>query len=524
MCLFVASTGFFHGYDNGVVNGVFEMSSFRTHMGWPHSDDPDAQTALVALQQGLTVNGFNGGAALSALLFGYFLVDVKGRRPALWLGAVLFAIGGFIQAVSPDAATLIFGRLVAGVGVGLTSSSGTAYIAEVAPASSRGAMVGGDRRTVRTRDPRIHTARPSSGDDAYCVPCRTVYQNNVCIAIVLAAVLNWLVKNHPRGWQVSLGLQAAMGGAVCVGLCFLPETPRFLAKAGRLDDARKVLVQLRGDDATAQAELDGIMADLQRESAVGEATWREIFCENPTFRNVVIIGCGVQFAQIITGINALVSFSGTLFTQLGVAGITAALLPFVAFLLGNMLGSFLLVDRLGRRPLLIWGMAGMAAALLVAGLANVLLEDAGAIAIGCVILYMACFGASWGFGAWLYIPEIMPLRIRGKAVGLCTFVNWGPANISSAFLTPWMLQRSVLGAGGTLLFFGLVATAFVPLALLCLPETKRKPLEQILPSFAFSGWAGLRRFLWGNLLHGEGANGELDRGLAAHDAASRETR
>mgnify|MGYP002631337551 CR=1 FL=1 len=479
LCMFVAFTGIFHGYDNGVVNGIFEMAAFRSHMGWPPSTDEHAQTSLVALHQGLTVNGFNAGAALSALAFGTWLVDVKGRRPALLLGSALFAAGGAIQATSASAASLIFGRLVAGVGVGLTSSSGTSYIAEVAPAHSRGAMVG-------------------------------MYQNNICIAIVLAAVVNWVVRDWDEGWRLSLGLQVGMGLFACVGLCFVPETPRFLVKVGREEEARAVLATIRADAAAASAELDGIVAEAQREAAAGEATWREIFT-TPSFRNVVVLGCGVQFAQIITGINALVSFSGTMFVQLGVAGLMAALLPFVAFLLGNMLGAFVLVDRLGRRPILAWGMVGMAFTLLTAGLTNVALPDAGGVAIACVIGYMACFGASWGYGAWLYIPEIMPLRVRGKAVGLCTFINWGPANLASAFLTPWMLQPSVLGAGGTLLFFGCVAVVFVPFAILCLPETKGLPLEKILPMFAFHGMAGLRRFISGNLAHGGGMSAHVGR-------------
>lgn len=245
VCFLVSCTGFFHGYDNGVVNGVFEMPAFRAHMGWPADG---SQTTTVALHQGLTVNGFNAGAALSALLFGHYLVDVRGRKPALAFGSVLFGVGGLVQAISvgpsvptaaaaaaadlhaassspmalgqlwesslhqstedshrglpqlcgspvyisfvaldrpwgcircatadwvdrmfqsapaaprtseprqppPTAAncrhcsaagraTLIFGRLVAGVGVGLTSSSATAYLVEVAPAASRGSYVG----------------------------------------------------------------------------------------------------------------------------------------------------------------------------------------------------------------------------------------------------------------------------------------------------------------------------------------------------------------------------------------------
>jgi MFS family permease len=266
--------------------------------------NPNSQTATVAFHEGMTVNGFNAAAAISALLFGSFLVDKKGRRPALIIGSALFALGGTIQAASPDAPTLIVGRVIAGTGVGMTSSAGTAYLAEVSPAASRGAMIG-------------------------------IYQNNICIAIVLAALINYADKDWIHGWRLSLGMQLLMGLAVTVGLFFVPETPRFLAKAGKIAEAKAVMLQLRGDEAAAQAELDGVLADIAAEHAAGEASWREIFVTNPTFRNVVLIGCGVQFAQIITGINALVSFSGTMFRQLGVGGLNAAVLPFVAFLLGS---------------------------------------------------------------------------------------------------------------------------------------------------------------------------------------------
>lgn len=196
----------------------------------------------------------------------------------------------------------------------------------------------------------------------------------------------------------------------------------------------------------------------------------------------------------------------------------AAILPSVAFLGGNTLGAFVLVDRYGRRPLLVGGMAGMAMALLMAGLVTMRSGGgggAGGVAISCVVMFMACFGVSWGYGAWLYIAEIMPLRARGKGVGLCTFINWGPANLASAFLTPWMLQRSVLGSGGTLLFFGAVATATVPFALLCMPETRGQTLEDIQPMFAFRGAVGLRRFARGNLAHGGGARGPDPRAPAS---------
>merc|ERR1712176_1001535 len=130
-------------------------------------------------------------------------------------------------------------------------------------------------------------------------------------------------------------------------------------------------------------------------------------------------------------------------------------------------------------------------------------RTAGYAIIVMVVGYMFSFGISWGFGAWLYISEIMPLRVRGKAVGLCTGVNWGPANIISAFITPAMIAGP-MGPGGTLLFFGLLSALVVPMAVLCLPETKGRSLEEITPMFRFSTYREFRTFVKGNLRSGDG--------------------
>merc|ERR1712039_751606 len=128
---------------------------------------------------------------------------------------------------------------------------------------------------------------------------------------------------------------------------------------------------------------------------------------------------------------------------------------------------------------------------------------AGLVIVAMVVGYMFSFGISWGFGAWLYISEIMPLRVRGKAVGLCTGVNWGPANVLSAFLTPLMIQGS-MGPGGTLLFFGFVAAFVVPFVLACIPETRGRTLEQVTPLFHFDSFRSFGRFVRGNLAGGRG--------------------
>merc|ERR1719491_510261 len=153
-------------------------------MNWPETDDANA-----AFQKGLTVNGFNIGAAISAVLCGHFIVDRFGRKPALILGSLLFAMGGLVQSSAVSPFMLVLGRLIAGVGVGVTSCAGPAYISEVAPAGIRGAMVG-------------------------------IYQSNICLAIVGASVLNFIDHDIPTGWRWSLAVQVFLGFITAVGLFF----------------------------------------------------------------------------------------------------------------------------------------------------------------------------------------------------------------------------------------------------------------------------------------------------------------
>lgn len=478
-CVIVSWTGLYHGYDNGVTSDVFTMTSFRETMGWGPvgEQDPD-----VALQSFMIVSASNTGAAFSAVLSGHYLNDRYGRKPSLLIGSAIVAVGGLVQASSTGITQVIVGRIFAGIGEGITSSAGPSYIAEVAPEQMRGAMVG-------------------------------MYQSNVCLAIVAAAVLNNIVHGLDGGWRYSLGLQTVMGLVGIVGILFLGETPRFLQKAGRDEEARQIMTKLRGGDQEhAERELALVQKELAEEKATGEATWGEV-CGNPYYRNVVIIGCLVQWFQIVTGINSIVSYGGVLFANLGLTSLLASLSPMIMFFVGNAIGAFYLADRIGRRPLLVWGMVAMAASLLTAGILGLVYSDTstmpefiGYAIIGMVIVFMFSFGISWGFGAWLYISEIMPLRVRGKAVGLATAVNWGPANLLSAYVTPVMIA-SQLGPGGTLVFFGCISLIAVPFARYFVPETKGRVLEEITPLFQFKGWDGLRSFMAGNVRGGFGAEG-----------------
>jgi len=408
---------------------------------------------------------------------------------------LLFAAGGVLQSAAVSGWMLILGRLVAGVGVGITSCAGPAYIAEVAPASIRGAMVG-------------------------------LYQSNICLAIVGASVLNYFDHDLASGWRWSLAVQVILGVATGRLSVFVKDTPRFLESVGRSGEALKVLSSLRnGDEGSAARELAMVRAELEEERRVGSATWSELLFD-PYFRNLVALGCFFQFFQIITGINAVVSFGGTLFSTLGIHGLASALLPSVAFVVGNSIGSFILVDRVGRRTLLIFGMVGMAVAMLVGGsvvLATRQLDASGAerlpaaagyVVIATIFAYMFSFGVSWGFGAWLYVSEIMPLRVRGKAVGLCTGVNWG-TNVITAFVAPALIAGPA-GPGGMLMFFGVMSAVVVPFTVFCTPETRAKTLEEITPMFRFATCHDFVQFVRGNLRTGEGMGAIASKAAGAH--------
>lgn len=254
VCGFVASTGLFHGYDNGVVNYLFTMPAFRHMMKWPVRDD-----SASAFVESWIVSAFNLAAAISAVIAGHTLVDRYGRRPSMVLGSILFALGGALQGFAFNPAMLIAGRAVAGIGVGITSSSTPAYISTVAPEKIRATLVG-------------------------------IYQSNVCLAIILAMVLNYSIHDTSTGWRLSLGLQLLMGAVVAVGMICVGETPRFLESIGKPEQALSVLTKLRGGDKNiATQELQQVKAELERERLAGSASWTEIFTD-PFYRNAVIIG------------------------------------------------------------------------------------------------------------------------------------------------------------------------------------------------------------------------------------------
>jgi sugar porter (SP) family MFS transporter len=271
------------------------------------------------------------------------------------------------------------------------------------------------------------------------------------------------------------GLAAIPALILLIGLFFVPESPRWLMGRSQEDHARSVLQRIResGDVSTELAE---IKADL----SLQEGSWRELL--NPALRRPLIIGIGLAIFQQFTGINTVIYYAPTIFQVAGLHSASAAILATVGVGVVNVLLTIValrMLDRVGRRPLLLYGLVGMVISLGVLGGAFLLASSSPIVAWLAVIslaVYVACFAVGLGPVFWLLISEIYPLKIRGRAMGVATMMNWG-SNLIVA-LTFLSLLHS-LGRSATFWLYaviGIIAWFFV---YRLVPETKGRTLEQI---------------------------------------------
>ncbi|KAH9489110.1 hypothetical protein Btru_042220 [Bulinus truncatus] len=308
--------GFLFGYDIGIVAGsmlyiqpYFELSTF-----W----------------QEATVSGTIAAAAVASLLSGW-LTDQIGRKRTIMASGVVFTAGGVIMGAAPTKEVLLVGRIVAGLGVGLASVVVPVYVAEASPVSGRGRLVS------------LHQLMINTG---------------IIVSSILAGGFSYV---KPEGWRYMLGLASVPGALQFVGFIFMPESPRWLVSRGRIDQARDVLMRIRGRQDVTD-ELNGIIQAVEeasKDTAEGIHHWIKIF-RTPHVRRALFVGCGLLFFQQWCGINTVIYYSGTVLKMAGFPVKYAVWLVAVPNLI-NFLSSFIglyLVERIGRRPLLILSLAG----------------------------------------------------------------------------------------------------------------------------------------------------------------------
>ncbi|KAL9101512.1 MAG: hypothetical protein Q9163_003238 [Psora crenata] len=474
MCAFAAFGGIFFGYDSGYINGVLGMPYFINLYTGLDKDEPRFQKgaepgpdgfSLPSWQKSLIVSVLSAGTFFGALMAGD-IADFTGRRTTIILGCVVFCIGVVLQTASTTYGLMVAGRLVAGFGIGFVSAIIILYMSEIAPKKVRGAIVSG-------------------------------YQFCITIGILLASCVNYGTQNYTTSasYRIPVALQMLWAIILAVGLFFLPETPRYFVKRGKIDRAAQVLGRLRGqprDSEFVQTELAEIVANHEYELQVipqGNyfSSWANCFkgslFEQKSNLRRTILGTSLQMMQQWTGINFIFYFGTTFFQQLGTISN-----PFLISLITTLVNvcstpiSFWTIERFGRRPLLIYGALGMLICEFIVAIAGTVDgENPRTVKaeISFICIYIFFFASTWGPGAWVVIGEIFPLPIRSRGVALSTASNW-LWNCIITVITPYMVGADQGNMGAKVFFvWGSLCVGCFIYAYFLVPETKGLSLEQV---------------------------------------------
>jgi MFS transporter, SP family, galactose:H+ symporter len=427
---FAGLGGLLFGYDTGVISGA--QLFFAT----------DFSLSTFALE--VMVAAGLAGAAVGALVGGR-LADQFGRRTLLIFTALIFAIGALLCATAISTAMLFCGRVIVGLGIGLSSGTVPVYISEVSPPDARGWTV-------------------------------SLFQLAITVGILLAYLVDYAFANM-QGWRWMFGLAVIPAAIFALGMFYLPESPRWLVRRGRRDSARAILSRVR-DSSDVEAELQDIERSFQESQQHG--TWRDLL--SPALRPALVVGIGLAVFQQVTGINTVIYYAPRIIQSAGISSASGAILTTAGIGMVNVLMTIVsmwLIDRIGRRPLLLTGIAGMAVTLGVLGWAFHSASPSGALswlAVISIMVYVASFAISLGPIFWLLIAEIYPLKVRSSSEGLAATFNWGSnLLVSLTFLT----LLAEIGATRTFWLYGLFAIGAWLFSYYLVPETKGHTLEEI---------------------------------------------
>ena len=424
--------GLLFGYDTAVIAGVIgylkiKFSLSPAMVGWA------ASSAI-------------WGCVFGAMFAGY-VSDTIGRKKALLITAVLFFVSAIAASFANSLTQFILARLIGGLGIGAASMLSPLYISEIAPAKNRGTLV-------------------------------SLYQLAIVIGINLIYFVNLKIAAYgDEAWNVEYGWRYMLASGILpafiffILLFFVPESPRWLTKKNRSGEAFNILEKVNGEEK-AKEVLQEIKDALTHETG----TIKELF--QPGLRKAMIVGIVLAMFSQITGINAIIYYAPEIFKTAG-AGIESALLQTVILGLVNTLFTFVaiwLIDKIGRKTLLLWGVSGMTISLLAIGSCYYYNLTHGPWLLIFIIAYLASFASSLGAIPWVIISEIFPTKTRGIAMSFATVVLWiGVVLITQ--LTPVMLGS--LGGAFTFWLFMINAIILIIFTWKVIPETRQRTLEEI---------------------------------------------
>jgi MFS transporter, SP family, galactose:H+ symporter len=421
-----ALAGLLFGFDTGVISGaiLFIKGAFGLS---PFAEELLVSAALV---------GAVGGSTLSGRL-----TDILGRKRAILITAAIFTVGSILCAVAGTIPVLIVGRLAVGVAIGVASYTAPLYISEMAPPKLRGALV-------------------------------TLNQLAITSGILLAYVVD-AVFAPSDGWRLMFAFGAIPAIVLGLGIAALPESPRWLLLHRRKAEAIKVLTRIRGtQDVTAEVN------DILEHTDPGHGRLADLF--SPIVRPVLFCGVALAVIQQITGINTVIYYAPTIFQAAGFHSNETAIIATAGVGLVNVLMTVVsipLIDRVGRRPLLLISLSGMALSLAALGLGFAIGGEALKwIGVLSLAVYIAAFAIGLGPVFWLLISEIYPLNVRGQAASIATMANWlSNFVVSLTFLS----LLNALGSVWTFLLYAALSGVGVWFCVRFVPETRGVPLEWI---------------------------------------------
>ena len=422
--------GLLSGFDTGVISGALLFINET----WDLTD----------YLQGILVSSVLIGAVIGAATNG-ILADIFGRKKIIIAPALIFIIGSILCGIAPNIYVLILSRMLVGLAVGIVNFVVPLYLSEVSPKQLRGTIV-------------------------------SLYQWAITAGILFSYLINAVFAHAVYNWRWMLFFGVVPGIILLSGMLFLSDTPRWLVSKGRYDEAKKVFAKIE-PDIDADKEIEAIKLTIKPQAETEKFQFKKWMIMP------FVVGIGIMFAQICTGINTIIYYAPTIFKTAGFDSNLNAIYATTGIGIVNFLMTIVaifLTDRIGRKPLLYIGLTGVMLSLIALGCAfgfeDILGDNLKWVAVGSLVTYIICFAFSLGPIGWILVSEVFPLKIRGVAMSICTLSNFG-FNFFVVASFPVMLNR--LGGDITFWMFAFVSLLCIIFVYYFVPETKGISLEKI---------------------------------------------